>query len=175
MTDRLLLYIREFWRFAGDRIVNWLVLILFLLVLVIATRGYSNTLSSTMRKIRRLLPRLNALAKRRDGKVRHKDIRRAYSSSLMIQRLINAYTYDHRFDIKTRDAQSSVNSAVKMLESLSSPAYRSGDANNAFLLHSTGHKPGGTEIDASIIYADYYYIEALLRLKRLNEGHQLYD
>ncbi len=117
MTDRLLLYIREFWRFAGDRIVNWLVLILFLLVLVIATRGYSNTLSSTMRKIRRLLPRLNALAKRRDGKVRHKDIRRAYSSSLMIQRLINAYTYDHRFDIKTRDAQSSVNSAVKMLES----------------------------------------------------------
>ena len=35
----------------------------------------------------------------------------------MIQRLINAYTYDHRFDIKTRDAQSSVNSAVKMLES----------------------------------------------------------
>lgn len=28
----------------------------------------------------------------------------------------------------------------------------------------------GTEIDASIIYADYYYIEALTRLKRLEEG-----
>jgi unsaturated chondroitin disaccharide hydrolase len=27
------------------------------------------------------------------------------------------------------------------------------------------------EVDASIIYADYYYIEALLRLKRLN-SHQ---
>ena len=39
----------------------------------------------------------------------------------------------------------------------------------AFLLHSTGHKPAGSEIDASIIYADYYYIEALLRLKEMAE------
>jgi len=39
--------------------------------------------------------------------------------------------------------------------------------NNAFLLHSTGHKPNKGEIDASIIYADYYYLEALLRLKKL--------
>ena len=45
--------------------------------------------------------------------------------------------------------------------------YRSGDANSSFLLHSTGHRPAGSEIDYSIIYADYYYIEALLRLKAL--------
>lgn len=38
------------------------------------------------------------------------------------------------------------------------------------LLHSTGHWPAGSEIDASIIYADYYYIEALLRLNRVYEG-----
>lgn len=57
--------------------------------------------------------------------------------------------------------------AVEMLTSLSSEAYRSGETNNAFLLHSTGHKPGGSEIDASIVYADYYYIEALMRLKEL--------
>lgn len=63
------------------------------------------------------------------------------------------------------------NSAVKMIEALSSPAYRSGQNNNAFLLHSTGHKPNGTEIDASIIYADYYYVEALIRLNRIyNNG-----
>ena len=63
------------------------------------------------------------------------------------------------------------NSAVKMIEALSSPAYRSGQNNNAFLLHSTGHKPSGTEIDASIIYADYYYVEALIRLNRIyNNG-----
>ncbi|MEO6723538.1 MAG: glucuronyl hydrolase, partial [Ferruginibacter sp.] len=60
--------------------------------------------------------------------------------------------------------------AEKMLEILSSKKYQSRAINNAFLLHSTGHKPNGGEIDASIIYADYYYIEALLRLKKLQEG-----
>lgn len=59
------------------------------------------------------------------------------------------------------------NAAVAMLEKLSTPEYLSEDKNQAFLLHSTGHKPNGSEIDASIIYADYYYIEALLRLKKM--------
>jgi unsaturated chondroitin disaccharide hydrolase len=59
------------------------------------------------------------------------------------------------------------NSAIKMLESLSSDAYQSGKAKPSFLLHSTGHKPNGSEVDASIIYADYYYIEALLRLQKM--------
>ncbi|TWI95569.1 glycosyl hydrolase family 88 [Mucilaginibacter frigoritolerans] len=36
---------------------------------------------------------------------------------------------------------------------------------NFILLHSTGHKPAKSEIDVPIIYADYYYIEALLRSK----------
>lgn len=59
--------------------------------------------------------------------------------------------------------------AEKMLQSLSSEAYQSRQVNNAFLLHSTGHKPNGGEVDASIIYADYYYIEALLRLKNIHD------
>lgn len=63
--------------------------------------------------------------------------------------------------------------AVKMLVSLSSDKYQSGQSNSSFLLHSTGHRPAGSEIDASIIYADYYYIEALLRLKRLNENRNV--
>ena len=33
------------------------------------------------------------------------------------------------------------------------------------LTYPTGHHPAGSEIDASIIYADYYYIEALLHIK----------
>lgn len=64
--------------------------------------------------------------------------------------------------------------AEKMLVSLSSAAYQSRAKNSAFLLHSTGHKPAGSEIDAAIIYADYYYIEALLRLKKLQNGSSLY-
>lgn len=62
--------------------------------------------------------------------------------------------------------------AEATLKELSSSRYQSGDTNNAFLLHSTGHKPAGGEIDASIIYADYYYIEALLRAKKLNHQNQ---
>ena len=61
------------------------------------------------------------------------------------------------------------NAALSLLAKLSSPQYLSGDKNQAFLLHSTGHKPKGSEIDASIIYADYYYLEALLRLKTMEK------
>ena len=58
---------------------------------------------------------------------------------------------------------------IKMLKSLSSDKYQSRKSNPSFLLHSTGHWPAKSEIDASIIYADYYYMEALLRLKKLDE------
>lgn len=57
--------------------------------------------------------------------------------------------------------------AEKTLVQLSSSKYQSRDHNVAFLLHSTGHHPAGTEIDASIVYADYYYLEALLRARAL--------
>lgn len=60
--------------------------------------------------------------------------------------------------------------AEQMLETLSSADYQSRAVNSAFLLHSTGHKPNNSEVDASINYADYYYIEALLRAKKLREG-----
>ncbi|SFC66408.1 glycoside hydrolase family 88 protein [Spirosoma endophyticum] len=62
--------------------------------------------------------------------------------------------------------------AEAMLASLSSDTYQSHAVNNAFLLHSTGHKPNNSEIDVSINYADYYYIEALLRLNKLQEAEK---
>ena len=62
-----------------------------------------------------------------------------------------------------------LDSARQMLRSLSSEYYQSRTTNTAFLLHSTGNLPAGSEIDASIIYADYYYIEALCRLRNLNK------
>ena len=55
--------------------------------------------------------------------------------------------------------------AIKMLAQLSTDRYLSQDKNSSFLLHSTGHHPAGSEIDTSIIYADYYYIEGIERLK----------
>ncbi|ULT40677.1 hypothetical protein KRR40_38910 [Niabella defluvii] len=65
--------------------------------------------------------------------------------------------------------------AVYMLSELSSERYQSRGVNDAFLLHSSGHKPNGGEIDASIIYADYYYLEALLRLKIFQKIINPYD
>ena len=53
-----------------------------------------------------------------------------------------------------------IHEATAILTTLSSDQYQSRDRNPAFLRHSVGNMPAGTEID----YADYYYIEALLRL-----------
>ncbi|MDR2038951.1 MAG: glycoside hydrolase family 88 protein [Bacteroidales bacterium] len=88
----------------------------------------------------------------------------ASASAIVASALLELQGY-----VEPSKATSYKDEAVKMLTSLSSEAYQSRDVNNAFLLHSTGHKPNGSEVDASIIYADYYYIEALMRLKRMQE------
>lgn len=64
-------------------------------------------------------------------------------------------------------AEKYIKAAEKMLRSLSSSTYQSRRRNSAFLLHSTGNMPAGYEIDSSINYADYYYIEALIRYRNL--------
>ena len=55
--------------------------------------------------------------------------------------------------------------AEHILKSLSSPAYlaETGTNCNFILMHSVGSIPHGSEIDVPLIYADYYYLEALLR------------
>lgn len=60
-----------------------------------------------------------------------------------------------------------INAAQNFVKILSSKDYFSGETNQALLLHSTGHHPKNSEIDVPIIYADYYYMEALMRLKRI--------
>lgn len=63
-------------------------------------------------------------------------------------------------------------SAEKILRSVSKN-YQSKEKNSAMLLHSVGSFPGHGEVDASLIYADYYYMEALLRLKTLRHHQPL--
>lgn len=65
-----------------------------------------------------------------------------------------------------------IEAAEMMLYSLSNN-YHGAPNCTAFLLHSVGNLPAGSEIDAAIIYADYYYFEALLRLKNLREGRDI--
>ena len=75
-----------------------------------------------------------------------------------------------------KDAKIYYNSAVKMLESLSTPAYKAelGKNNHFILMHSTGHKPQKSEVDVPLIYADYYYLEALLRYDALKNKKKLF-
>lgn len=54
--------------------------------------------------------------------------------------------------------------ADKILKSLSTKYVCKAGENYGFILeHSTGHLPAKSEIDVPINYADYYYLEALLR------------
>ncbi|MBN9681836.1 MULTISPECIES: glycoside hydrolase family 88 protein [unclassified Corallococcus] len=56
------------------------------------------------------------------------------------------------------------NAALAMLDSLASPAYLAQGTNSpGILLHGVGNYPAGQEINVSLIYGDYYFIEALLR------------
>ncbi len=58
--------------------------------------------------------------------------------------------------------------ADKILKSLSSPTYLSkpGENGNFILMHSVGSIPHGAEIDKPLVYADYYYLEAIDRKYR---------
>ncbi len=67
--------------------------------------------------------------------------------------------------VEPQKADHYLKEAKAMLTTLSSEQYQCRDRKPAFLMHSVGNMPAGSEIDASINYADYYYIEALLRLK----------
>ena len=54
-------------------------------------------------------------------------------------------------------------SAVSILRALCSTKYRALTTQASILNHSTGGRPQNTEVDLGIIYADYYFLQALLR------------
>ncbi len=57
--------------------------------------------------------------------------------------------------------------AEKQVRSLSSPDYlaKVGENGNFIIMHCVGHMPKNSEVDVPINYGDYYYLEALQRLK----------
>ena len=66
--------------------------------------------------------------------------------------------------------------ADRIVESLSSPAYRAPVGGNGgfLLMHSVGSIPHGSNIDVPLNYADYYFLEALIRKGRLEAGEPLF-
>jgi hypothetical protein len=90
--------------------------------------------------------------------------RDASAASIMASTLYELSTYS-----KTENKYKET--ADKILDNLfthyTSPV---GENKGFILLHSTGSKPSDSEVDVPLAYADYYFLEALLRKKALNEN-----
>lgn len=65
--------------------------------------------------------------------------------------------------------------ADRIIESLTNN-YRSliGENKGFILLHSTGSRPSNSDVDVPLSYAEYYYLEALLRLKKLKKSKSIF-
>ncbi|MFT7034980.1 MAG: unsaturated chondroitin disaccharide hydrolase [Cyclobacteriaceae bacterium] len=84
-----------------------------------------------------------------------------------------AITASALFELNAYTEGKYLEKAKAILSSLSSPDYRAAiGTNNFFLLkHSVGSIPHGAEIDVPLNYADYYYIEALLRDNKMSKNN----
>ncbi len=57
------------------------------------------------------------------------------------------------------------NAALDILESLTANYLnQAGSGQEGILLHGCAHRPAGQAVDEALIWGDYYYVEALLRL-----------
>ncbi len=92
--------------------------------------------------------------------------RDASAGAIMASALLELCRYTNK-----TDGIAYFNIAQSIIKTLSSPQYKSAaGTNGGFLLkHSVGHFPAKTEIDVSISYADYYFVEAMKRYKGLSE------
>lgn len=92
--------------------------------------------------------------------------RDASAAAVTASALLELSTFKGIEGKKYRDA------GVKILRSLSSAAYLANNGTNGgFLLkHSVGSIAHGVEIDLPLVYADYYYLEALNRYKKILAG-----
>jgi len=62
--------------------------------------------------------------------------------------------------------------ADKLLETLTTTEFLSpvGDNKGFLLYHSTGHLPNNSEIDVPIVYADYYFLESIIKNKNMEKN-----
>jgi len=62
--------------------------------------------------------------------------------------------------------------ANKLLETLTTSEFLSpvGENKGFLLYHSTGHLPNNSEIDVPIVYADYYFLESIIKKKNMEKN-----
>jgi len=76
--------------------------------------------------------------------------------------------------VQNTDKAIYLKAANKIMNSLSTKYSSAPGTNYGFILdHSTGHKPGNSEIDVPIIYSDYYYLEALIRKTNITKSNNV--
>ena len=92
--------------------------------------------------------------------------RDASAAAIVASALLELSTYSQE------NAELYAGYAEKLLVSLSSDEYlaKPGTNNNFLLKHCTGHKTQDSEVDGPLVYGDYYFLEALLRYKKLQRG-----
>ena len=85
------------------------------------------------------------------------------ASSIMASALLELGQF-----VDEADRNKYVGIATKILQSLSKKAYRAkpGENGGFILKHSVGSLPHKSEVDVPLTYADYYFIEALLRYQK---------
>lgn len=83
--------------------------------------------------------------------------------------MASALTELSTFDPNPQLARRWLEAAQQMVRSLSSSTYLAQKGTNGgfLLMHGVGNKPKNREVDTPLSYADYYYVEALLRLKAI--------
>lgn len=95
------------------------------------------------------------------------DTRDASAAAITASALLELSQY-----VSGAEKQRFLTNAEAMLKSLSSAKYLAplGTNGNFALMHSTGSKPHNSEVDVPLNYADYYFLEALMRYKMLKAG-----
>ena len=93
-------------------------------------------------------------------------LRDASAASIMASALLELSQYTDGAQKKNY-----VDNAVTMITNLSLPPYRAalGENQNFLLKHSVGHLPGKSEVDVPLSYADYYYLEAIMRFNAMKK------
>lgn len=86
------------------------------------------------------------------------------AASLVASALLELSTF-----VEGEESQRYYNAAMKMLRTLSSPAYLAGKGENGhfILKQATGNYPANDELNSALNYGDYYYLQALNRCKKL--------
>ena len=92
------------------------------------------------------------------------DVRDASAAAIMASGLIELSQY-----VDAEKAERYLATVEKMLRTLASEEYLCAEGEDyGFLLkHSTGNKNTDSEVDVPLTYADYYFLEALIRWSRL--------